>query len=469
MRTALRLLSAAWLSTSLVPLGLGQSSNSQSASPMTLPQAPAPSTPAPSSTAAVPPAVPATPSTPLTREDAERMALANNPRVSISRLLTLAQHQVVRQSRSGELPQLNGSLTAQDANQASRVSSGFLSASRLFTRVGGGITFAQLITDFGRTTNLVASSKLQERAQQANELATKEDVVLITDQAFYNALQAQALLHVAEQTVNLRQTTQGQVNQLTQNNLRSTLDLTFANVNLSQAQLLQLDAQNNADATMAALDEVLGLDIPVTYALVDNTKNNPPPPPDEQTLLALAVKQRPDLESLDLTRQSQEKFSRAQRDQKLPTLSALGTVGVSPVRPGQYYVSSWDGAIGANLNIPIFNGFLYSSETKEAQLRAKATSQQTRLLKDVIVRDVQTAWLDANNAFRRIAVTAQFLDQANQGLTLAQTRYKLGLSSIVELSQAQLQQTEAEITNTNAQYQYRLTLAALNFQTGVQP
>ncbi|MEA2260676.1 MAG: outer membrane protein, partial [Acidobacteriaceae bacterium] len=193
------------------------------------------------------------------------------------------------------------------------------------------------------------------------------------------------------------------------------------------------------------------------------------PPPDEQTLLALAVKQRPDLESLDLTRQSQEKFSRAQRDQKLPTLSALGTVGVSPVRPGQYYVSSWDGAIGANLNIPIFNGFLYSSETKEAQLRAKATSQQTRLLKDVIVRDVQTAWLDANNAFRRIAVTAQFLDQANQGLTLAQTRYKLGLSSIVELSQAQLQQTEAEITNTNAQYQYRLTLAALNFQTGVQP
>jgi outer membrane protein len=69
----------------------------------------------------------------------------------------------------------------------------------------------------------------------------------------------------------------------------------------------------------------------------------------------------------------------------------------------------------------------------------------------------------------RLGVTAQLLSQANQSLALAQTRYKLGLSSIVELSQAQLQQTEAEITNTNAQYQYRLTLAALNFQTGVQP
>jgi outer membrane protein len=405
----------------------------------------------------------------ITRADAERIALTNNPRVSVSHLLALAQHQVVRESRSSELPTLTGSLTAQDANDASRVSSGSLSASRLFTRAGGSVNFSQLITDFGRTTNLVASTKLQERAQQANEIATREDVVLVADQAFYNALQAQALLQVARQTVNLRQTTQTQVNQLTQNKLRSTLDLTFANVNLSQAQLLQLDAQNNADATMAALDEVLGLDRPVHYSLVDNTKDNPPPPPDEQALLDLAVKQRPDLQSLDLTRQSQEKFSRAQRDQMLPTLSALGTVGASPVRPGQYYVSSWDGAIGANLNIPIFNGFLYSAEAKEAQLRSQATAQQTRQLKDVIVRDVQTAWLDANNAFTRLSVTAQLLNQANESLGLAQTRYKLGLSSIVELSQAQLQQTEAEITNTNAQYQYRLTLAALNFQTGVQP
>lgn len=397
------------------------------------------------------------------------MALANNPRVSISHLLALAQHQVVREARSGELPQLTGSVTAQDANQASRVSSGALSASRLFTRVGGGVNLSQLITDFGRTNNLIVSSKLEERAQQANELATREDIVLITDQSFYNALQAQALLKVAEQTVNLRQATQGQVDQLTRNNLRSTLDLTFANVNLSQARLQLLDAQSNADATIAALNEVLGNDRPVSYSLIDTAKTNPPPPPDESTLLDLAVKQRPDLQSLDLTRQSQEKFSRAQAEQRLPSLSALGTVGGSPVRPGQYYVSSWDGAIGANLNVPIFNGFLYSAQTKEAQLRAQATAQQTRQLRDRIIRDVQTAWLDANNAFRRIAVSAELLNQANQSLALAQTRYKLGLSSIVELSQAQLQQTEAEISNTNAQYQYRLTLATLNFETGVQP
>ena len=431
-----------------------------------LAQQPANTSPVPTapSAAAAPDTLP-----PLTREQAEQLALRNNPRVNVSHLLSLAQNQVVRESRSAELPLLNGSLTAQQANNASRVASGSLSASRLFTRAGGGITLSQLITDFGRTTNLVAASRIRERAQQADEQATREDVVLATDQAFYNALQAQALLNVARGTVAARQSTQSQVNQLAQNKLRSTLDLTFANVNVSQAQLLVLDAQNNADAAMAALDDVLGLDHPVHYHLVETKQTNPPPPPDVQTLIALALKERPDLLALDLDQQSQERLSRSLWAQQLPSITALGTVGATPIRPDQYYVSSWDGAIGANVNIPLFNGFLYSAQAKEAHLRAQAGSQQARALRDRIVRDVQTAWLDANNAFTRIGVTAQLLDQANQSLSLAQTRYQLGLSSIVELSQAQLQQTEADITNTNAQYQYRLALAALQFQTAAQP
>jgi outer membrane protein len=405
----------------------------------------------------------------LTREQAEETALRNNPRISISHLLALAQHQVVRESRAGELPTLTGSVTAEAANDGSRVASGAISDSRLFQHAGGGVALSQLITDFGHTSNLIASSKLQERAQNANALATREDVVLATDQAFYNALQAQALLEVARQTVSTRQATQGQVNQLTQNKLRSTLDLSFANVTVSQAQLLELDARNNANATMAALDEVLGLDHEVAYTLADSTTAAPPPPPDVDVLVQLAIKQRPDLQSVDLNRQAEQKLSKAQADQKLPTISALGTVGAAPVRPGQYFRSSWDGGIAANVNVPIFNGFLFSAQAKEASLRANAVSEQTRQLRNQIVRDVHTAWLEANNAFLRIGVTAELLNQANQSLGLAQTRYRLGLSSIVELSQAQLQQTEADISHTNAEYQYRLALAALNFQIGAQP
>ncbi|WP_229741099.1 TolC family protein [Silvibacterium dinghuense] len=402
----------------------------------------------------------------LTLHDAEQMAIRNNPHISAKRLLALAQHQVVRENRAAELPSVAGGVTAEDANQASRISAGSLTASRLFEHAGAGASASQLITDFGRTRNLVLSSNLEEKAQDASALATTQDIVLTTDQAFYNVLEAQALLNVAQQNVKTRQTTDDQIGVMTKNKLKSTLDLSFADVNLSQAKLLLLDAQNNASATMAALDEVLGLDTATSYQLVADGGALAPPPPDADQLLKLALEQRPDLQALDLSHQAAVKFSHAQRDQLLPSISALGTAGAVPVRPGEYYNSSWWGAVGVNMNIPIFNGFLYTSQAKEASIRAEAAAEQTRALRDRVVRDVRTSWLAAQTAYQKVAVTTDLLNQANLALKLAQTRYQMGLSSIVELSQAQYQQTDAAIGNSNAQYQYRLSLATLNYEIG---
>ncbi len=405
----------------------------------------------------------------LTLADAEKMAIKNNPRISAARLLALAQHQVVRESRSAELPTANASITAMQAEDASRISAGALTASRLFEHAGAGGSFTQLITDFGKTTNLVASSKLQEKAQNANALATTEDIIIAVDQAFYDALQAQALLKVATQNTDTRQTTDAQIGSYTKNNLRSTLDLSFADVNLSQAKLLQLNAESNAASSMATLDAVLGLDRNVSYDLVEDTSPLAPPPADADQLVQLAIQQRPDLQALNYNQQAAVKFSHAQRDQKLPSITAAGTVGSVPIRPAQYYTQNWWGGVGVNMNIPIFNGFLFSAQAKEAAIRAQADSEQSRDLRDRIVRDVRTAWLAANTAYQRVAVTNELLKEANLSLSLAETRYQLGLSSIVELSQAQYQQTDAAIGYTNAQFQYRLTLATLNYQTGTAP
>jgi outer membrane protein len=405
----------------------------------------------------------------LTLIDAEQMAIKNNPRVSVGRLLALAQHQVVRESRSALLPTATAAITAVDAENGSRISAGSLTASRLFEHAGAGGGFTQLITDFGKTGNLIASSKLQEKAQNANALATTEDIVIATDQAFFNALQAQALLKVAEQNVATRQTTETQVSELTKNKLKSTLDQSFADVNLSQAKLLMLDAQNNADSTMAALDAVLGLDKQIKYVLDDDQTALQPPPPNADQLTQLALRQRPDLQALNYSQQAAVKFSHAQRDQMLPSISAVGTVGSVPIRPAQYYLTNWWGGIGVNMNIPIFNGFLYSAQAKEASVRAQAASEQSRDLRDKIVRDVRTAWLAANTAYQRVAVSDELLKEANLALSLAQTRYQLGLSSIVELSQAQFQQTDAAIGNADAKFQYRLALATLSYQTGANP
>jgi len=422
-----------------------------------------------------------TPQTPdssmrLTRKDAEQLAIKNNPRISVGRLLALAQHQIYRETRSAELPTFNGNVTAVAANEGSRVGAGALTASILLEHAGAGVTLSQLLTDFGRTSNLVSASKLWDKAQHANAQATTEDIVLATDQAFYSALENQSLLKVAQQTVDTRQSVERQIDELAKNNLKSNLDLTFAQVNLSQAKLLQLDAQNNLDSSMAALAAVLGLDHQVTFELSEDDTQRPAPPTDVDGLIRTAFQQRLDLQAFTYEQEAAEKYRRAQRDQLFPTVSTLGVAGVTPVRPDcfggcfpNYFVSSWYGAIGVNMSIPIFNGFLFSAQASEAKYRAQAAAENTRDLRDRIVRDVRTAWLAANTAFQRVGVSAELAKQADLSLSLAQTRYKLGLGSIVELSQGQLQQTDAAISYVNAQYQYRLALSTLDFEIGLQP
>jgi outer membrane protein len=406
---------------------------------------------------------------PLTRQQAEQLALKNNPQIGVAALLALAQKQVVRETRSGLLPALNGNLTGVDAAEGSRISAGSLTASRLLYHAGAGIDLSQLITDFGHTQNLVASSSLQAKAAEQNAQATREDIVLATDLAFYNTLEAQATLEVAKSTVESRQAVGDQVDALTANNLKSTLDQSFAQVNLSQAKLLDLDSQNQFDAAMADLNEVLGMASDHNYHLVDDASLPPPPAQSADAAIALALQQRPDLLALKLNHDADVHFSRAQHELLLPTVSGLGVVGVTPVGSSTYFTQKWYGAAGVNVSVPIFNGFKFHAEATEAGLHARASDEQSRVLSDRIARDVRRAWLTANSAQQRMSVTAELVKEANTALDLADTRYRLGLSSIVELSQAQLQQTEAQIANANARFEYEADLAALRFQSGSQP
>jgi outer membrane protein len=405
---------------------------------------------------------PGTP-TVLTLKDAQALALKNNPQISVARLTALASQQVTREVRSRLWPTATVDLTAVDADPGTRITAGGLNNPAIYQRAAAGATVSQLLTDFGRTTNLISSANLAAKAENQNAVATKEQILLAVDQAFYGALQAQAVLTVARQTVTDRQTVADQAGALFRNKLKSELDFSFANVNLAQAKLLLLDAQNNENAAFASLSAVLGFSNLQNFQLADDTTTLTPPQSNVEELISTALAMRPEILSLQFQGESAKKFQTAERDLLLPDIRALGAVGDTPVR--NPIVSSWYGAVGVNVDIPIFNGFQYTARAREATLRAQAAQERLRDLRDRISRDVRTSWLNANTAYDRLAVTQQLLDQANLALNLAQSRYNLGLGSIVELSQAQLQQTQAQIGNAEAGYDYRLSLAVLQYQT----
>jgi outer membrane protein len=409
-----------------------------------------------------------TPPPTLTLPQAETIALKNHPQVFAAQYDALASEQAVRAVKSRYFPLAVGNITGVDADRNTRIGAGTLQASRLFTREAQGVTIDQLVTDSGRTPNLVASSRFSARAANENTQATRYDVLLGVNHAYFEVLRAQALLRVANQTVAERQVVQDQVSALVQNKLKSELDLTFANVNVAQAKLLLIQTQNNLDAAQAQLTRAMGLQNRQAYTL-EEVPQPPPPPPSSTPLVAAAMANRPELIGLQFQQQSAYKFQRAERDLSFPTVIAEGDAGYIPIiaqltRPN--IIPDHYEAAAVNVEIPIFNGHLFAARREAALMRARQADQNLRDMQERIARDVRVAYYDAVTGYQQIGVADQLLNEAKLSLALAQGRYNLGLSSIVALTQAQLSETQAEVQAVNAKYDFENENAVLQYQTG---
>lgn len=397
----------------------------------------------------------------LTLVQAEALALKHNPQITVGKLSALVAHQYVREARSALLPTAYLSVTAVDANPGSRIAAGGLNNPIVFPRAAAGLSVGQIITDFGRSTNLLASSEYQAKAEDQSSAATTAQIILVVDQAFYNVLETKALLSVAQQTVEARQLLVDKIQALTDAKLKSDLDLSFSKVDLARGKLLLLEAQNNFQTSLATLSAILGYADEQNFQLIDELATIASPSPDVLPLIQQALQQRPEVIALQDEVQAAQKFSSAEHDLGRPTVSALGVVGEAPVRDD--HIPNWYGAVGVNINIPLFNGFLFNARAKTADLQTEVHRQKLADLRNNITRDVRNSWQDTNRAYERLSLTRQLREQASLALDLAQSRYNLGLGSIVEFSQAELQKTEADIADTDARYQYRLTEIVLAY------
>jgi len=402
----------------------------------------------------------------LTLAEAERLAVANNPQLTAAQFNAAAAAQVPLQLHANFEPVLSGAITGVGADSGSRLAAGGLNNPVIYNRVGTGLLLSQLVTDFGRTRNLVDSAKLHAQAQDRLTQTSRAQILLAVDRAYFGALRAEAVLKVAQETVSARQLVGDQVSTLARSNLKSTLDVSFANVNLADARLLLASAQSDVKTAYAELATAMGL--PGQYAQ-GGFSLTPEPLPDAlpasvDPLLDAALRDRPELANLRLEQNSAQRFAQAEKDLMLPTIGVAASAGLVPT--GDVQVPGRYGAAGVNVNIPILNGHLYRARRTEAELRAKAAAQNVNDLANRVTQEVRIAYLNASTAFERLSLTAQLLDQARLALDLAQRRYDLGLGSIVELSQAQLNVTAAEIAGSSAQFEYQAQRANMSFQIG---
>jgi len=209
----------------------------------------------------------------------------------------------------------------------------------------------------------------------------------------------------------------------------------------------------------------MGLQQPVTSALGDVAPSTDILPPTPDDLLKQAQAQRADLSAAQAQQHAAQQFALSEKRLSYPTLNILAAAGQVPYH--DHTLHDDYAAAGFNLNIPVFNGGLFAARRAEADLEANARTQDVQQLQLEVSEQVRDAWYQADEAYQSLDVTARLVAQSKEALRLAQDRYNAGLGSIVELNEAQLNETSAEITSADATYTYLTRRAELDFATGL--
>ena len=404
----------------------------------------------------------------LTLSEAESLALAHHPRISSAELSAMIAREKIVQARSAFFPSIFGHATAVGANDPNntRIAAGYLNNPSIFQRNAEGLGVTQLITDFGRTKNLTESSKLSSRAEDQNSVATQAQILTQVDGSYYGVLQAQAVEKVAELTITNRELLFDQVSILASNKIKSELDVSFARVALEDAKLLLSRAKNDLVASRATLTLLLGERNQRDYALVEE------PLPGElheevSDLVQEALANRPEVAQAQFEDEAARRFARAEHGLRYPTISAFGAAGVVPVHDN--HLQGDYAAAGVDLSLPIFTGGLYTSRARAADLQSAKSDENVRDVENNVIHDVRVSYQNAIYAKQKLDESRELLASTAQALDLATAIYAAGSSSIIELSQAQLNQTAAQIQQATATYEYLTQRSILNFQLGRLP
>ena len=401
----------------------------------------------------------------LTLAQAESLAVANQPRLLAAQLRTRAAAQRVREARSGLFPTIAFNATGVAvADTGTSTAAGALTTSSISDRFAYGGSLVQLVTDFGRTSALVGAERSLADAQKDMTTLTAAQIRLNVRSAYFQVMGTEAVLHAAREAQGNRQLIFRQVSALAGSQLRSTLDVSFASVLESEAELAVVSAESAVQQQRTRLASAIGQLQPVTATLVEEQLPSLLPP-DPSSFLAQADLQRADLNAAMSQQHAASRFADSERRLSYPTLNALGAAGQIPLHDrtlqGNY------AAAGFNLSIPVFNGGLFQARRTEAELESTARTRDVEEMKLEVNEQVQNGWSRAMEAYRSLDVSARLVDQSKESLRLAQARYQAGLGSIVELNEAQLSETSAEINAAEVTYTYLTRRAELDFVAGL--
>lgn len=423
----------------------------------------------------------------LTMDQAIRIGLQEHPLLERSRYSSMIAQAHTRQIKGELYPWLEASVTGTSGSLRvvttdgkvihDRGGHGFDPGGALpkhnQNMITGGLLLNQLLIDFGNTAHRILANQSTEKATEKQHLTHKALVILKVKQAYLNCLMQQSLLKVAESTLQRRTALAKMVQALHAQQLKNKLDLDLILLKVSEAELGIVRAKSDLAQRFAILNNAMGIQGPDQYELekrpITLSDFNEQ---DLDPLLQTALQNRPELLGAADHHQAQEELFHAAKSLHFGSVTAVG------VAAGTKYGDIHDGGIpkengivpfwgaAATLRVPLFTGFRIQNEIIEASHHLGESEQDVKNVANEVGLQITRAYLALIGNAQQIPFEEQRVVLARESLHLAEERYRVGLSQIVDVVQSVTLVFESEARLTEARYLYQSSQAALAHAVG---
>lgn len=396
----------------------------------------------------------------MTLERCIELALGNNPQINAAFHDILASDARIKQVWSNYFPQLSWQTGYTRIRQLQL--SDALGQNLTFNYyILGQVTLQQMLYDFGVTQNQATIKRLDYEAYKTTLGATINNVIYQTKDAYYNLLLAFESKKVAEDTVNKFEMFYNQAKAFYEIGMNPKVDVTIAEVNLSNAKLQLIQADNAVNLAVARLNNVMGVPFIDQYNVQERLQYKPVNLTFNKSI-EIAREARPELKLAELKVESANQTLKLVKKSYFPTISVEGQFQIG----GKNWTSNHGYNLGGYLNFPTVNGMLIKNEIQEARYLYDKELANAKNTQNQIYLEIQNAFLTLEEKKNQMPVALLGVKQSKENYELSYGRYRVGEANPTELKDAQINYQQAQLSYYNALYQYNSAKAALEKAVG---
>ena len=326
-----------------------------------------------------------------------------------------------------------------------------------------GFQLQQLIFDFGKSYSRVSASSDLADASKQDYISVKEDLILSVNVAYINYLQAIRLKSIAAEVLNRAKEHLQQAEGFYKAGTRPQYDVMVASTDNENANLNLIRADNNVKVARIQLENLLNERFPAEAPFKDNLEV------EEQNINLESAKEeaestRPELISGKYKVEANKSLLTSAWTANLPTISANATYQWRAYELQQKFQNSWN--IGLTFSLPIFFGFSLDAGIDQARANLKISEGIFESLQQSVSLEIEQNYYFVIEAHESIKSSKRLVDQAQEAFRLADARYKEGVGSPIEISDAQVTLLNAKNTYVQSLFDYQLSLIKLKRAIG---